>query len=122
MLFCSNLEHATPLYKLLDILTLDSILRFKAGLLAHQIINHNQTVPTVFTNIFKLAKHQHHYNTRFATKENITRTAIKTNYGKFTFKFSISQIWELIPTNIKNINSHALFKKTLKVFLLASIV
>ena len=97
MLFCNNLEHAIPLYKMLDILTLDSIQQFKAGLLAYRIINHSQTVPTVFTNIFKLAKHQHHYNTRFAAKENITRTAMKTMenlplnfpYLKFGNKFQL---------------------------------
>ena len=109
--FCDKYEHVLPFYNLLNILTFNNILLFKAGILAYQIINLSQLVPKIFKDILKLAKDQHCYNTRYAAKNNLMRPAIKTNYGKFTYEFSITQIWEAIPISIKNLTSMALFKK-----------
>lgn len=51
--FCDKFEHAPPLFKLLDILTFYNIILFKACLLAHKIFNYRQSIPAVFSDIFK---------------------------------------------------------------------
>jgi len=115
ILFCNKYEHALPFYNLLDILTFDNIIKFKAGVLGYQIINSNHfTIPEIFKDKIKLAKQQHSYNTRYATKDNLVRPAARTNYGKFTFEFEITRIWEEIPHLTKKIDSIKLFKKALK--------
>ena len=62
----------------------------------------------------------HTYNTRFASKQNLTRPKVRTNYGLFTFQFSSSKIWQSIDYNIKKPNSSDVFKKHYKQMLLLS--
>ena len=45
------------------------------------------------------------------------RIHVRTNYGKFTFKYRAALIWETIPKELKSLNSFA-FKRNCKTFLL----
>ena len=44
---------------------------------------------------------------------NIHEPSVRSNYGKDTFKFTITKIWEKVPTNIKTL-SYYQFKKQYK--------
>ena len=117
--FAHNREHAAPYYNLLELLTLENIFKLKIAIFVFQII-HNQTkIPEIFLDIVKLAKVQHKYNTRYAAKYNLTRPAVKTNYGKSTFKYTASVIWENIPPQLKDL-SYTQFKIQLKRHLILS--
>ena len=53
-----------------------------------------------------------------ASKQNFSRPNARTNYGKFTFKFVSSKIWESIDYSIKQSITLNIFKKRYKNFLL----
>ena len=44
---------------------------------------------------------------------NVHEPSVRSNYGKDTFKFTITKIWEKVPTNIKTL-SYYQFKKQYK--------
>ena len=49
----------------------------------------------------------HSHNTPYASDQNLYRIHIRTNYGKFTFKYKAALIWETIPKDLelKSLNS-----------------
>lgn len=118
--FTNRYEHALPLYNVLNLLIFNNIFIFKSATFAYQIINIKSRVPVVFLKMLKPASEQHSHNTRYAAKGNLVRPAVRTNYGKFTFQFSISTIWEKIPIYIKKSSSLNIFKNNLKMHLLQS--
>ena len=120
MFFAGKYEHAPPLYNFLNLLVFNNIFVFKAATFAYQIIHNKESIPIVFSNILKMADEQHSYNTRFASRGNIVRPRVKTNYGKFAFQFFISKIWEEIPTHIKKMSSYSLFRNYFKIYLMQS--
>ena len=74
----------------------------------------------MFLEFVKPAYQQHNYNTRFASNLNFVRPKVKTNYGKHTFQFEASKIWESIDLEIKRSSSFKIFKKKYKAALLQS--
>ena len=52
----------------------------------------------------------HSHTTRYASNLNFHVPRVRSNYGKHTFKFAITEIWEEIPTKIKTLSHHE-FKK-----------
>ena len=76
--------------------------------------------PPVFASSIKVVSAQHSYNTRFASRQNLSRPKARTNYGIQTFKFISSQIWESISPEIKRSNSMSIFKIRYTQFLIIS--
>ena len=116
--YANSRESTEPLYILLQILKFIDILKLKVASLTYKIINKSSDISKPFQNYFTLASSTHQYSTRFASKQNITRPKVRTNYGVHTFKFISSQIWENIPDNIKNLKSFSSFKYFYKEFLI----
>lgn len=116
--FANSRETADPYYGLLQILKFYDIFKLKVASLIYKIINNSSKVPEPFQDVLVLASEVHGYNTRFASKKNLIRTATRTNYGAHTFKSISSQIWETIPDHIKNCKSISIFKDVYKEFLL----
>jgi len=114
MFFCGPREHVPPFYNLLDLLSFTNIFKLKTLLFAYQIINNKSDIPYVFKHLLKPVHEQHSYNTRHSARINVVRPLINTNYGKFTFTFSASKIWEELPLSIKNACSYQSFKKQVK--------
>ena len=118
--FARNKESAIPYFSLLEILTLDNVLKMKTASLTHRICNKssfNLTIPSIFDNMLKRSSDIHSHNTRFASQMNFSRPKPRTNYGKFTFQFLSSHIWQTIPLNIK-VLSPKQFKTRYKSYLL----
>ena len=107
------LENADPYYNLLGILKLDNIFKLKMSTFAYKIKNIESSIPAVYIDSLTPASEINHYNTRFAAKQNFYSPKVKTNYGIFTFKFTVSKIWESIPTKLKNL-AFLPFKKQYK--------
>ena len=76
------------------------------------------TVPSIFNDFLLPVTNVHNYNTRNAARCNFYRPQTRTNYGKFTFKYSASVLWEGIPTCLKKISTTNGFKRQYKINLL----
>ena len=61
----------------------------------------------------------HSYNTRNSAKLNFHRPQVRTNIGKFTFKYSASVIWETVPMALKKTKTFNRFKKLYKAHLIS---
>ena len=116
--FANSRENANPLYKILDILKFENILKHKIGCFTYKILNKSFSVPKPFTSYLVKASNVHSYNTRYAQNLNIQRPKIRTNYGIHSSKYLASKVWETIPKEIKNSISFTIFKIRLKSYLL----
>ena len=65
------------------------------------MIYDNSNIPAVFSQTIQLASTCHSYNTRFADKQNFSRSKVRTNYGVHTFNFVSSEVWQSIDPEIK---------------------
>ena len=118
ILFANKKESASQYFQLLGILKFENIVKLKIGLLAHKLFMNPTTVPFVFNDFLLPVTNVHNYNTRNAARYNFYRPQIRTNYGKFTFKYSASVLWESIPTCLKKISTTNGFKKQYKINLM----
>jgi hypothetical protein len=116
--FIKNNENLDPYYNLLDILKIHDIITLKIATFTHKILKNPFLVPVLFSDFLLAASSVHSHNTRYAANKNLHRTAIRTNYGKFTFKYLSSVVWESIPLHIKQLPYFS-FKKQFKIYLLA---
>ena len=115
-LYGKDTESALPLLNLLDILTIENTFKFQAFKFIHNW--HIKKLPSIFTNSFTYAKDIHSYNTRYASKDNIHKVRTRTNIGKQTITSLASELWQELPTDLKNLNSNC-FSKQVKQHLLS---
>ena len=115
--FAANRESANIFYELLSILKFDNIVKLKISSFVHKIITDPSSVPILFRDTLQPTTSVHNYNTRHATKKNLYRPKIRTNFGKFSFRYSATVIWETVPYQIKQA-SHLNFPKLYKAYLL----
>ena len=83
--FAHNREDATTYYGLLGILKLDNVFKLRIANFTYRILNEPCQVPNIFSTYVMPASTSYTYNTRFASKENVTRPKARTHFGKFTF-------------------------------------
>ena len=95
MFFANKRENADPYYGILDLLKFENIFKLNIVEFTYKISKMNSNVPLIFQNFLKPVSHQ--YNTRYAAKSNFKRPMVKTNYGKHTFQYAATKIWELVP-------------------------
>ena len=116
--FASSRESASPYFSFLNVLKHENILKLHTALLTYKMINNKDQIPCIFHNYIKLASDSHSYNTRFASKQNIHKPKIRTNYGLHTFKYFAAKVWETIPIDVKNVKTPTAFKEKYTAFLL----
>ena len=80
-------ESSEPYLKLLDILNIDSIFKIKISLLAHKISQNEANIPE---NYLVKVSDIHSHNTRYASNLNFCVPRVRSNYGKHTFKFAVT--------------------------------
>ena len=115
--FAHARESAGPYYKLLGILKLDCIYKFRMSCLTHKIKTRTGSIPDAFSDILTPVNQVHSYNTRFANNLNFFRPRVSTNMGKSTYRFSSPKIWESMPLRIKSLPYNT-FKNEYKCYLL----
>ena len=93
------------------VLKFENVVKFKICSLAFKLYNNPSTVPAIFRNFLRPATTVRSYNTRSSTKLNFYRPQVRTNIGKFTFKYSASVKWETVPLALKKANAFNKFKK-----------
>jgi hypothetical protein len=118
--FIGNYEDASAYYNLLGILKIDNVFKLKIAVFTFKIINMNEKVPTILSDIIVAASSRHSHYTRFVSNYNIIRPKVRTNYGIQTFAFTSSKIWESIETSLKESYSILQFKKKYSQILLIS--
>ena len=64
---------------------------------------HHNLLPSSFENFFKTVASIHSYNTRLASKSTCYLNTIKTNYGKFNFRFAAVKVWNNLDESIKHL-------------------
>ena len=99
--FANKRELSFPYYQILGILKSENVVRFKICSLAFKLYNNPTTVPAIFHNFLIPTTTVRSYNTRNSAKLNFYRPRVRTNIGKFTFKYSASVIWETVPLALK---------------------
>ena len=103
--FVNNRQSASPYYQLLEIiLKFKNIVKLKTAVLTHKLFVNPPSVPSLFHNFLMPVKNIHSYNTRHAARCNLYRPKIKTNFGKFTFKYSASVLWKNITVSLKKLH------------------
>ena len=97
----------------------DNLIKLKAASFVSQLRNRGNEIPELFSELLLPASNVHSYCTRWASQENYHRSFARTNYGKFSFKFFASQLWETIPVSLKLLH-FKIFKKEYNKFLLCN--
>ena len=63
--------------------------------------NNSLETPEALSELFLKASDVHCYDTRYASNLNFYRPRVRTNFGKHTFKFAVSKIYEESPASLK---------------------
>ena len=107
-------------YNLLEILNFDNIVKFKTAVFIHKIFKKKE-IPAIFSDFIIPAVDIHSHKTRYTTQENLFWTNIRTDYGKFMFRYKAvhDQVWESVPSHVKSLTEPA-FRKQCKTFLLSN--
>ena len=98
-----NTENACPLMNLLDILSVTSLFKMQTLKFAHHW--HNKALPNIFDHYFQYADDVHSYNIRYATNKNFDKPCIRTNIGKKSVSSIVVDLWQDLPTSLKNLNT-----------------
>ena len=115
--FLNRCNDPNPYFKLLGILQIENVYKLRVVLLTHQIINKSITSYDIFSDSIVPISTVHHYNTRMASSNNLYRHVTRTNYGKFTFKYTSSKVWETVPYSFKGL-PYASLKRMYKDYLI----
>ena len=99
-----------------DLLTVTNIYKLQLLNFTHQW--HSKKLPNIFNQHFRYASEVHTYNTRYASKSNFYKPRSRTNIGKQTTAAMATELWQQLPTHIKDLSTYN-FPKTLKEYLLA---
>ena len=110
MSFSHFQAHAPPIYKSLRILQLKDIVFTQIATFMYDY--YNNLLPSAFTNYFTEISAIHNHNTR-SSKLNFYLSAVSTNYGKFSLKFTGVKIWNSIEESVKQLHRKP-FIKTIK--------
>jgi len=80
--------------KILEILTLLQIIKFKTTKFVYKYIN--KQLPTIFDSYFVLASSTHSHNIRFSNQQNLHIPLYKTKRTQSLSKFTRTKIWNSI--------------------------
>ena len=114
--FANKRESPTPYFTLLEILKLENVFKLKIGTLVHKLQYRKKDIPPALYDLAQPASAVHHYNTRYASNQNLHRPSSRTNYGLARFSVAASQIWETIPMKIKCLEFNSFKKKNINSF------
>jgi hypothetical protein len=108
MTFSHYRAHAATLYKSLGILQLQDVIFIQMAKFMYDYNNNN--LPCAFINYFKHSSEVHHHFTRYSVY-NYQMPSARTNYGKFSLRFTGVKIWHQIDDHIKLMNKYNFIKR-----------
>jgi hypothetical protein len=77
----------------------------------------NGNLPASFNDYFTTNTKIHHHDTR--KSNSIHKKYFRTNYGKFSIKTKGTDLWNKIPSQIKDFSSKIPFKRAVKKYILS---
>lgn len=111
--FSSYSAPSFSLFTRLGLLNIFQINDFLIGSFSFSL--NNKVLPIYFDDFCIENARVHEHNTR--ESKHLHKIFRRTNYGKFSTRNKIIEIWNRIPLNIKNSSSIKLFNKRLKQFI-----
>ena len=115
--FSSFSDHASPLFKDLNVIKLFDEVTFHIAVFIYKF--KNQLLPSNFDVFFTSVKETHNYNTRLSSRMTYALPITRTNYGIFNIRYQGAKIWNAISDNIKLLSLKQ-FKKKFKSNIIAS--
>ena len=88
---------------------LNDIFKLEMGKFVHSF--YHQNLPDNFKNYFSSANNQHSYTTRSLTNKNYFIERVNTKYGLSTCAYIGAEIWNNIPSEIKNMSRYGFNKR-----------
>ena len=118
ILFSQYTAPCLPLFTKLSLLNIYQINYFLIGSFSFSL--NSKVLPSYFSDFCIGNAQVHGYNTR--EKGHLHKIFSRTNYGKYSTKNKVVDIWNRIPLSIKCSASIKIFKRKLKFFLLSHVV
>ena len=109
-------ESVLPFLNLLDVLTVNNVYCLHALTFSH--LWHKGHLPSLLDNLFQYASCRHTHNTRYASKQNLSKPLPRTNTGKQMFSYQAIDLWCDIPYYLKDLSIFS-FAKEIKHYLLS---
>ena len=113
--FSEPKSHSEPLFKSLNLLTLNDVTESQILSFVYQWSC--RLLPPCFSEYFKFTSSVHSYSTRQSCNRNLYVTSVNiytTQYGLSSLKFTGPRLWNSLPTSVTNSSSLRIFRKTLK--------
>jgi hypothetical protein len=107
--------HTDELYNSYNILPIEKLFKHKLLLFAHAQYFHSSSLPILFHHNLPTNSQIHDHDTR--SKSDFHINLPPTNIGTRAINYLSSKIWNSLPTDLKNIQSKNIFKKSSKLFL-----
>ncbi|KAK6168440.1 hypothetical protein SNE40_020971 [Patella caerulea] len=104
-------EHITPVLQNLHWLPVYQRIHFKIGLLTFNCLN-NSCSPQYLNEL--LTPYKPFRNLRSAEKNLLHVPTVKTKMGERAFVYASANVWNALPSNVKNSANVAVFKRNLK--------
>ena len=74
---------------------------------------YSDRLPRAFVDFFEKISKRHNYNIRLAARESYSLPSIRTNYGRFSLRFTGAKIWNSLNEEYKLLSKQS-FKKAIK--------
>ena len=112
MTFSNYNEDTRPLFESLEILKSYELNTYLTAVFMCSY--YHDKLPVFFNKFFITNDNLHSYNTRKVSQIHIEFN--RTNYGKFSMRYRGAIVWNSLLSEIRNINSYSLFKKSSKLY------
>ena len=97
--FSSYCDHISPLFKSLNLIKLQDLVKILTAVLMFKF--HNSLLPSTFNSFFVPINEIHDYNTKTSSNQSYSLPKTRTNYGIFSIRFQGPKIWNSIDDKIK---------------------
>jgi len=101
-----------------DMLNFNSIFKYFVGLKLYKVVRLEQH--PYFSRLLSSLIPQHGYSTRFATHNNYNTPRFVKSKCQNSFVFRSVELWNVLPEDVRNAQSLAVFKRRLKMYLLCT--
>jgi len=91
MTYSDQRTPASGLYKSLQILALDNMIKLTLITIAHSF--HHKTLPKFFDNLYKYPETSHSYSIRIRSNQNFFKPSVSTNIGKKSIHYRGVEAW-----------------------------
>jgi len=108
------------LYMEYNTLPLPALHQYEVISFVHRCLYKDKSLPDLFIDYFYLNNSFHSYATRSSDKIHLC--SANSSFGNKGLKFKGSMLWNNLPRRLTEIQSHTVFKRELKVYLLQNLM